>query len=90
MWGINPDHQDEDMTSFVFGSTALIVNPANEDARSTIAFTSKNCDQDYKAVIARGAISVSEPGNKPWGVRIAFVQGPGKLTFEIEEKLQKM
>lgn len=87
VWDTKPDAEDHEMSMFTFGSTQLIVNDGEEDVRSTIAFASKNCDQDYDNVITRGAISVQKPEDKPWGVRIAFIKGPGKLTFELEEKL---
>ena len=77
------------MSMFSFGSVSIIINDSEKDVPSTIAFWSNNCDHDYEDVIAKGAISIQEPENKPWGVRTAFIQGPGKLTFEIEEVLQK-
>ncbi|MEE9166866.1 MAG: hypothetical protein V3U24_05315 [Candidatus Neomarinimicrobiota bacterium] len=89
VWYVTPVEEDHEMSMFTFGSIAIIINDSEEDVPSTIAFGSKDCDHDYEDVIARGAISIQEPENKPWGVRIAFVQGPGKLTFEIEEVLQK-
>ena len=87
VWAATPEAEDHEMSMFTWGSTQLIVNDGEEDVRSTIAFVSTSCDDDYAGVIASGAISVSEPQDKPWGVRIAFVQGPGRLTFEIEEEL---
>ena len=88
VWSVSPVEEDHEMSMYIFESTYFVLNDSEEDVQSTIAFRSKNCDQDYKDVITRGAISIQEPENKPWGVRIAFVQGPGKLTFEIEEILQ--
>jgi uncharacterized glyoxalase superfamily protein PhnB len=75
------------MSLFIFGSTQLVINDVADDIPSTVAFTSDNCDLDYRDVVARGAVSVSEPKDMPWGVRAAFVQGPGQLTFEIEQTL---
>lgn len=89
VWDTKPDAEDHEMSLFTFGSTQLVINDVEEDIQSTIAFSSTNCDEDYNDVITRGAISIQEPQNKPWGVRMAFVQGPGKLIFEIEEKLQR-
>jgi hypothetical protein len=37
--------------------------------------------------VAAGANPIHEPEDKPWGVRAAFVQGPGKLIFEFEQSL---
>ena len=89
VWNTKIDAEDHEMSLFTFGSTQIGINDVEEDVQSTIAFASKNCDQDYKNVISRGANSIQEPQDKPWGVRIAFVEGSGKLTFEIEERLQK-
>lgn len=89
VWDATPDAEDHEMSMFTFGSTQLIINDVEEGVESTIAFASDDCDRDYEDVIARGAVSVREPQDKPWGVRIAFLQGPGNLTFEIEERLQE-
>ena len=86
VWDAKPDEEDHEMSLFTFGSTQLVINDVEEDVPATIAFGSKSCDQDYEDVIARGAMSIQEPQDQPWGVRTAFVQGPGKLTFEIEER----
>ena len=88
VWDATPDAEDHEMSLFTFGSTQLVINDVEEDVQSTIAFSSTSCDQDYADVIARGAVSIHEPQDKPWGVRVAFVQGPGKITLEIEERLQ--
>jgi uncharacterized glyoxalase superfamily protein PhnB len=76
------------MSLFVFGPTQLVINDVDEDIPCTIAFTSADCDRDFKRVVAKGAVSVDEPKDMPWGVRAGFVQGPGKLTLEIEQPLQ--
>ncbi|MCE7737407.1 MAG: hypothetical protein GPJ54_21130 [Candidatus Heimdallarchaeota archaeon] len=89
VWDIKPDTEDHEMSLFTFGPTQLVINDVDDDVQSTIAFPSDNCDQDYNKLVERGAVSIQEPQDKPWGVRIAFIQGPGKVTFEIEEKLQR-
>ena len=88
VWGTEPDAEDHEMSLLTFGSTRLVINDVEEDVPSTIAFASTDCDQDYNDVTARGAVPIHEPQDKPWGVRAAFVQGPGKLVFEIEEILK--
>ena len=89
VWNAQPVAEDHEMSLFVFGSTQLVINDVDEDIPSTVAFTSDDCNRDYRNVVARGAVSVDEPKDMPWGVRAAFVQGPGKLTFEIEQTLSK-
>jgi uncharacterized glyoxalase superfamily protein PhnB len=75
------------MSLFAFGDTQLVVNDVEEDVLSTVAFTSTDCDGDFARVVAAGAVAIHEPEDKPWGVRGAFVQGPGKLIFEFEQSL---
>ena len=87
VWEAEPVAEDHEMSLFIFGSTQLVINDVADDIPSTVAFTSDNCDRDYHDVVARGAVSVDAPKDMPWGVRAAFVQGPGKLTFEIEQPL---
>ena len=89
VWGSSPVTEDHEMSLFVFGSTQLVINDVDEDIPSTIAFTSDDCDRDFQQVIAKGAVSVDEPKDMAWGVRAGFVRGPGKLTFEIEQPLEK-
>ncbi len=88
IWDAEPVAEDHEMSLFIFGPTQLVINDVEEDIPSTVAFTSDDCDRDYRDVIAKGAASVDAPKDMPWGVRAAFVQGPGKLTFEIDQPLQ--
>ncbi len=87
IWDAEPVAEDHEMSLFIFGPTQLVVNDVEDDIASTVAFTSDDCDRDYRTVISRGAVGVDEPKDMPWGVRAAFVQGPGRLTFEIEQPL---
>lgn len=88
VWDSSPVTEDHEMSLFIFGSTQLVINDVDEDIPSTIAFTSDDCDRDFQRVIGKGAVSVDEPKDMPWGVRAGFVLGPGKLTFEIEQPLE--
>jgi uncharacterized glyoxalase superfamily protein PhnB len=87
VWGAHPEVEDHEMSLFAFGDTQLVVNDVEEDVLSTVAFTSTDCDGDFARVVAAGAVPIHEPEDKPWGVRAAFVQGPGKLVFEFEQGL---
>jgi hypothetical protein len=82
VWEAEPVAEDHEMSLFIFGSTQLVINDVADDIPSTVEFTSDNCDRYYRDVVARGAVSVDPPEDMPWGVRAAFVQGPGKLTFD--------
>ena len=88
VWGSSPVTEDHEMSLFVFGSTQLVINDVDEDIPSTIAFTSDDCDRDFQQVIGKGAVSVDEPKDMALCARAGFVQGPGKLTFEIEQLLE--
>ena len=89
IWGTVPDAEDHEMSLFSFGSTQIVVNDSDEDIQAIIAFESTDCVQDYDQLIGRGAVSISAPKAMPWGVKSAFVQGPGKITFEVEEPMQR-
>jgi hypothetical protein len=84
VWQLKPQFQNERMATILFGSFTLILDVAEADSSATIGFESDDCDRDYRAVIERGAVTLEPPSNKAWGVRAAYVQGPGRLRFEIE------
>ena len=88
IWQKKPGYKDNQMASFSFDSVTMILDTFDQDIPCTIGFASENCDHDYQQVIKRGAISIEEPKNKEWGVRAAYIKGPGKLTFEIEQNLR--
>jgi hypothetical protein len=58
VWEAEPVAEDHEMSLFIFGSTQLVINDVADDLPSTVAFTSDNCDRDYRDVVARGAVSV--------------------------------
>ena len=84
VWQSKPDFQNEHMATIPFGSFILILDAAQSDTVATIGFESDDCDRDFRAVVERGAVAIEPPSDKPWGVRAAYLQGPGKLKFEIE------
>ena len=88
IWRAQPDFQNEQMASFRFGSFVLILDRSDQDSPATIGFLTENCDANYKEVVARGAVSLEAPADKPWGVRAAYLQGPGALKFELEQPLR--
>ena len=89
VWDSRPEAEDHEMSLFVFGDTRLVMNDSELDVLSTVAFSSADCDEDFARVVAAGAVPIHEPENKPWGVRTAFVQGPGRLIFEFEQSLEE-
>ena len=87
IWQVGPAFQNERMATLQFGAIILILDAADDDSSATIGFESDDCDRDYRAVIQRGAVDLEAPANQPWGVRAAYLRGPGRLTFEIEGPL---
>ena len=85
--GLKPSFQNDRMASIPADSISLIVDRSDEDSTATIAFESNNCDLDYKTLLSRGAIAISAPEDQPWGVRAAYIKGPGRLTIEVEQPL---
>ena len=84
VWQLKPEFQNERMATVIFGSFTLILDATETDTVATIGFESDNCDRDFQAVVERGAVVLEPPSNKPWGVRAAYLEGPGALKFEIE------
>ena len=89
VWELKPVFQIPQMAIFAVGEFELFVDAGDHDSRSTIGFVSDDCDGDYGRVVERGAETVSAPEDKPYGSRAGYVKGPGALTFEIEQPLQR-
>jgi predicted enzyme related to lactoylglutathione lyase len=87
VWQLKPEFQNERMATFSFTAFVLILDAGAIDSHATIGFESDDCDRDFRAVVERGATSIEPPSNRPWGVRCAYIPGPGLLTFEIEQPL---
>ena len=87
VWEVKAGFQNERMATLMFGDFTLILDSAETDSPATIGFESDDCDRDFRAVVARGAAPLESPANKPWGIRCAYLQGPGRLKFEIEGPL---
>jgi predicted enzyme related to lactoylglutathione lyase len=85
VWDLRPTFCNDHMAVLPFGGLALIVDASPANTAATIAFESANCDEDFNAIKQRGGIVLEEPINQSWGVRVARIQGPGALTFEIEQ-----
>lgn len=88
VWEVQPSFENDRMAVFLLGSFTLILDSSDHDSVATVGFESETCDADYERLIARGAQSIEKPADKPWGVRAAYVKGPGALKFEIEQPLK--
>lgn len=85
--GVAPSFSDPRMAVLPFGEFTLILDAASDDSVATIGFSSSDCNADFVAMIARGAQAVEEPRDRPYGARVAYLQGPGALTIELEQLL---
>ena len=85
VWELRPTFRNDHMAVLPFGGVAVIVDAAATNSAATIAFESANCDEEFHAITQRGGIPLEEPTDRAWGVRVAKIQGPGALTFEIEQ-----
>jgi len=73
------------LASFALGAVAVVLEAADDDLPITLAITAQSCDATHAELVRRGATSMTAPSDKPWGVRSAYLQGPGRITLEIEE-----
>ena len=89
VWNLKPTYRDERMASVPFGKFTIIFDASATDTATTIGFDSSNCDEDFRAVVSRGGVVLEAPADRAWGVRSAYVQGPGALRFEIEQPLRR-
>jgi catechol 2,3-dioxygenase-like lactoylglutathione lyase family enzyme len=89
VWQLRATYRDERMATLPFGELTIILDASATDTSATVGFDSANCDEDFQAVRARGAVALEEPKDRPWGARSAYVQGPGRLKFEIDQPLRR-
>ena len=86
VWGTEPETIAEDLALVRFGPLAVIFHQADTDAEITIGFASLDCDADFEHATARGAQVIARPADQPWGVRLAYLKGPGSIVFELEQQ----
>lgn len=86
---VSPVFNNERMVWLSFGELGIILDAAHDDTTATIGFDSDDCDADYRLATSRGAQPIDPPQDKPWGTRTAYLKGPGGLTVEIEQLLNR-
>ena len=86
---IHAGFRNERMATFSFNALTLIFDAAEDDIAATVGFESDDCDRDFQTLLERGAIALQPPTDKDWGVRTAYVKGPGELRLEIEGPISK-
>src|SRR5499427_11091602 len=84
---VAPSFSDARMAVLEFCPFTLILDAAPDDSVATIGFNSPDCDTDFATMVARGARVVQRPQDRPYGARVAYLEGPGALTIELEQFL---
>jgi len=87
VWDVRPDFENDGMAVLSLHGASLILDAADEDGTVTIGFSSDDCDEDFRLASERGAETLEAPEDRAWGVRAAYLRGPGRITFEIEQDL---
>lgn len=87
VWDTSPTFQNGEMAVLSLHGASLILDAADEDGIATVGFASDDCDADYRLASERGAETLEAPVDRAWGVRAAYIRGPGRITFEIEQEL---
>jgi len=84
---LSPKFENEQLAYFQTGPVVTVLEKSEEDAKLTLAFDSKDCDATFKQLVIDDSDVIEAPTNRAWGVRSAYISGPGNLTIEIEESL---
>jgi catechol 2,3-dioxygenase-like lactoylglutathione lyase family enzyme len=87
VWKIRPAFEDGGMAVVDVHGISLVLDAAEEDGVVTVGFSSDDCDEDFRVAVERGAEALEPPEDRAWGVRAAYLRGPGRITFEIEQAL---
>lgn len=80
-----PSFQNPRMASFDFGNISLIFDQSEVNSEMTLAMKTSDCDKTFSELIQKGGVQLEEPQDQPWGVRTAYMQGPGAITIELEQ-----
>lgn len=83
-----PTYQDERIAILHPGPISLILDASDADVPATIAVPSEDVDADHARLTQRGAVSLGQPSDMPYGVRASYLKGPGGLKIEIEGPLK--
>jgi predicted enzyme related to lactoylglutathione lyase len=84
-----PTYRDERMAVLAPKPMTIILDKSPNDAVATLSFRSTDVDKDYERLVSRGAVSLEAPDDKVYGVRGAYLKGPGSLRIELEGPLKK-
>lgn len=87
VWTTEPTYQHEGMAVLQFGPILLVLDEEDEETVTTIGYATADCDADFRTVVDRGAQVIEEPADRGWGARVAYLEGPGRITLELEQEL---
>ena len=87
VWVTEPTYHEESMAVLRFGPVLLILDKDEEETVTTIGYASADCDADFRTAVGRGAQAIEAPADRSWGVRVAYLEGPGRITLELEQGL---
>ena len=87
VWACEPTYREESMAVLQFGPILLVLDQDEEETVTTIGYATADCDADFRTVVGRGAQVIEEPADRSWGVRVAYLKGPGRITLELEQEL---
>jgi predicted enzyme related to lactoylglutathione lyase len=87
VWAAEPTHREERMAVLQFGPVLLVLDEYQEETITTIGYATTDCDADFRTVVGRGAEVIEEPADRSWGVRVAYLKGPSRITLELEQEL---
>jgi len=83
-----PTFQNSQMAIFQINELGINFDKAATDSKITLALKSLNCDADFKSLVEKGVEVIESPNSKPYGVRSAYIQGPGQLIIEVDQNLR--
>jgi predicted enzyme related to lactoylglutathione lyase len=89
VWAVEPTYREERMAVLQFGPILLVLDQDDEETVTTIGYATADCNADFRTVVGRGAQVIEEPADRSWGVRVAYLTGPGRITLELEQELSK-
>ena len=87
VWAAEPTYRGERMAVLPFGPILLVLDQDEEEETfTTIGYETADCDTDFRALVGRGAEVIEGPADRSWGVRVAYLKGPGRITLELEQE----
>ena len=84
-----PGYRNANMATFDFENTSLAFDQSDDDTVLTFAVRTLDCDRALAEMRKCGAVALDEPTDQPWGLRTAYIQGPGGITLELEQTIRQ-